>query len=169
MDRSNEMQLVRRSLEQGEEMVRNHQAARDDMDSDLMVVRLESDVRRDEQKSKYDDYIAKQRALLEKALENSRSDLAKSVRTEHIGLLNRALNDQCAMYEKKIQQERTLSSHVLENTRAENEANLKKERDNFDSAIQKARKQLEESENELLKLKTLLESFIQREVNTVLL
>ena len=45
----------------------------------------------------------------------------------------------------------------------ENDANIKNEKQRYESMIEQARAQLATLENERLKMKTLIESFIQRE------
>ena len=93
MDRSNDMQQVRRSLEEGEEMVSKQKADRHDLDLDIQLERVQAEIRRREQRCKYDNYISLQRAELDKAVETKHSELAKRVRTEKIALLNKALTD----------------------------------------------------------------------------
>ena len=114
MDGSNDMQRVRRSLEEGEEMVSKQKADRHDLDLDIQLERVQAEIRRREQRCKYDNYISLQRAELDKAVETKHSELAKRVRTEKIALLNKALTDQHATYALKIEQERDLSNDALQ-------------------------------------------------------
>ena len=87
------------------------------------------------------------------------------MRTEQIAVLNKALDDLRVTYDNKLQQELALSNEVLQKARQrqENDAILKNERQQFDSRIEQARAQLEDLDNERLKLKTLIESFMQRQ------
>ena len=82
------------------------------------------------------------------------------MRTEQIAVLNKALDDLRVTYDNtydnKLQQERALSNEVLQKARQENDAILKNERQQFDSRIEQARAQLEDLDNERLKLKTLI-------------
>jgi len=58
MDRSNDMQRVRRSLEEVEEMVSKQKADRHEMVLDMKQDCVEADIRRREQRCEYDNYIS---------------------------------------------------------------------------------------------------------------
>jgi len=94
-------------------MVSKQKADRHDLDLDIQLERVQTKIRRREQRCKY-DYISLQRAELDKAVETKHSELAKRVRTEQIALLNKALTDQHATYAQKIEQERALSNDALQ-------------------------------------------------------
>jgi len=95
-------------------MVSKQKADRHDLDLDIQLERVQTKIRRREQRCKYDNYISLQRAELDKAVETKHSELAKRVRTEQIALLNKALTDQHATYTQKIEQECALSNDALQ-------------------------------------------------------
>lgn len=160
------MELVRRTLQESEEKATKRKKVQKSMDGEIQFARTKVDISKIQREQQSDQNISFKRAQMDKSEGKELSEATKKFEKEQIAQLNKALSDQRALFDSMIARERAIANEALRDTRQENEKSIKKERETIDSLNNQAWAQVEELENDRLRLKGIIENLIeQKEVH----